>query len=263
MYGKRSNRRSRRKGTRRTLSNYHIATRISARSQAKQIYAIKKRINRIQKLTRPETKIITQALPIYTNVTSNFMTLTPQMPLSPPTTSNSSTIDPNSEPINVNRFFRLNTFHLYGEVRYDTITATVSPVNFRIVIVQQTKSRGDALNINDIFQGLGTTDTTVSGARGMANYGPLQTGLSRTCKVLSDKKYTLSYQRPTVKINTTLRYLRNLYWDTNALTSTSSTSQTTSDTYPSGKIYVFGAFDVQTSPAITGVFYSKLAFTDA
>ena len=36
------------------LSNYNIATKTGRKSQAKQIYYLKKRINKIQRLTKPE-----------------------------------------------------------------------------------------------------------------------------------------------------------------------------------------------------------------
>ena len=185
------------------LSNYNIATKTGAKSQAKQIYYLKKRVNRIQRLTKPEIVTIQRnsskinllssqgvvewigGLPI------NEMTYKYIEPNLGPSSTNVIGTDQSPVP---NNFARLLNFKLYGNMQYTGVTSSSVPVNLRVVIVQ-TRSARDQLNQNDIFTSNSTQIDNFS-----AVFGPLQTGLARTCKVLSDKRYCLSFQKPSVNI---------------------------------------------------------------
>ncbi len=245
------------------LSNYNIATKTGRKSQAKQIYYLKKRINKIQRLTKPE--IVT----IQRNSTSFDLVNSQERVgwLVDTSGGNISQIEPVLGPINSsviglmtaavpNNFARLLSFKLYGNMQYTSLTEISVPVNVRIVIVQSRSSRPSDIAPNDIFTSNSTGVDNFS-----AVFGPLQTGLARTCKVLSDKRYCLSYQRPSVNIRTSLKYLMNFYRDQNI---SGSNPSATSEQYSKGAIYVFYAIytTAQESVGKLNLMY-KLAYTDA
>lgn len=259
-YSRRFRRVSNRRG-RRTLSNYHIATRTSARSQAKQIYALKRKVNNIQRRTKPEINTIQRSTPpiATTNTTGSISWITTgnstvgyaQPNLGPIADQNSGS----GEAAVPNNFARLLSFGLYGNIQYNDLTTISVPETWRIVIVQTLTTRSQALTASDIF---------TSGEPGAnpfnATFGPLQTGVSRTCKILSDKRYTLSYQRPNVIIKTRLRYLRNFYRDT----ASSSSGSSSSEQIPKGSIFVFfSRFSTEETAQSTFNVMYKMAYTDA
>lgn len=226
----------RRTSRRKTLSNYRIATRTSARSQSKQIYALKKRINVIQKRTKPEilitrrtaTTIVSEGdlestlgslqFAYGSGSVANFQ---PQLP-SITTESNAGT-----GVVSPNRFARLLSFKLSGSINYaDTPLETNTPYVLRIVIIQSRTTRSANINASDVF-----LDTNPV-------FNSLQSGLARTAKVLSDRRYYLSYQRPAIRVHTTLKYLTNFYNDTTS----NESSNTSSEPVPKGSIFVVYAY---------------------
>lgn len=249
----------RRRTGKRYLSNYNIATRTSAKSQSKQIYFLKKRINKIQRLTKPEI-IIIQRNSSNIELQSNVGTVS----WISSDSSSTGMIQPSLGSINKNvigsvnsnvpnNFARLNGIKIYGNLQYSQVSSSSVPVNLRIVVVQQRSSRQTALSPSDIF---------TSGESGSSNFsavfGPLQNGLARTCKVLSDKRYCLSYQNPSVNIKTNLPYLMNFYRDAN------SDSSGESESYFKGTIYVFYAIYTSSSVPVGSLnMLYKLAYTDA
>lgn len=267
-------RRYRRRGTRRTsrkLSNYNIATRTSARAQASQIYSLKRRINVIQRLTRPQVITLvwnTQNSTTYTdksiNISGNARGIIPWgyttsaatlNAIYPPTDTKSS--------VSVNAtghitFARLHSYTLQGNL---TLVSGSYPETVRIVIVQLKTSRDSTVAVDDVFQ------ESNSGANlQVATYGPLQTGLARTVKVLSDKKYRLDLYHPQVQIKTRLRYLLSYYRDSDSITSTAATTQTQSETQFKGSIMVFYSAarndgDDESSSSINMCLTSKLAYS--
>lgn len=258
---------TRRRTTRRkTLSNYRIATRTSARSQAKQIYALKRRMNVIQRRTKPEIKTIRRnyiapsnlntirgsyaIMNVYqdnsqgTNTTGPFYLI----PLGTAAADNALDV------IN-NNFARQLSFKLTGNLAYsDAPQPTAIPFVVRIVVVQTRATRTQSLGPEDVF--------TAAGSPGI--FGPLQTGLSRSAKVIADRRFYLSYQRPVVRINMTMKRLLNYYRDTN------NGSGTTNETIPKGSIIVVALWnkmststEVANLPEITWNMNGKLAYTDA
>lgn len=247
----------RRASRRKTLSNYRIATRTSAKAQSRQIYALKRRINVIQRRTKPETLIIRKTISSILAFTSN----TTGRALWSTGTGSSSSFTPSlgaqSTGVNgattsspPNNFARLLSFTLYGNFYYSQApTGTDNPIRLRIVIAQIKATRSEAPDQNDVFS---------YGNAGSAVYGPLQTGIARTMKVLSDRHYTLSYQRPNIAIKTPLKYLISYYRD-----SSSSDSSIGSDTIGKGGIYVFYAVYGATFTDCSLSLEGKLAYTDA
>lgn len=245
-----------------TLSNYRIATKTSAKAQSRQIYALKKRVSRIYRMTKPEIRIqqrvgsgltITESstgvFAFNTSQTGSATAITPILNYFGDSSTDTSTSGP------INRFARLRSFSLYGQLQYGTITATAKPISVRIVIVQTKMTRDEDITAADIFSSLNDQPSNFQ-----AVYGPLQVGLSRTCKVLSDKRYILSYQRPNVTIRTNLKYLTNYYRDF----SNSSSGSTSSESVAKGAIYVAYAVTgsgLTDNPGLLVNSY-KLAFTD-
>lgn len=258
---------SKRRG-KRTLSSYQIATKTNAKAQSRQIYALNRKVNYIQRLTRPET-IIQQRLayPTQESTTPAISFAASARGVSPLWWRNELQSDENLAIIpaltvgaggaSKNRFARLHTCSLYGNLQYNTPTTTVRPFTLRIVVVQTRATRGEAIQAADIFSNVSSVDTS----RTVSVFGPLQTGLARTAKVLSDKRYNLSFQRPNVTIQTTLNYLMNYYVDS---ANDDSAAGNTSDSIAKGSIYVFLAWHSLGEPQDVQLSMSaKLAFTDA
>ena len=242
----------RRAARRKTLSNYRIATRTSSKAQSRQIYALKRRIDVIQRRTKPEILISRRAMSSVLNFTANTIGRAlwgsvGSVNFLPPLGSLTGDLDTT---VPANNFARLLSFTLYGNFYYtDPPYYQDNPIRLRIVIAQLKATRSDAPDESDVFS---------RGNASSPSYGPLQTGLARTLKVLSDRHYTLSYQRPNIGIKTKLKYLIPFYRDAN-----SASSNAASEAIAKGGIYVFysvyGATFTNCSLALEG----KLAFTDA
>lgn len=257
------NRRASRRRANRTLTSYKIATKTSARAQARQIYALARRISAIQRRTRPETVVIQRSGQPVSDFTAGIASWYTQAG----TTNTVQSIGPQLGPIvNTsigstestagvpNNFARLLSFTLYGDIRYAEYANTTTPFTVRIVVLQTKTTRNSVISGNDVF----TTANTGNSAFAQV-FGPLQVGLSRTARVLSDKRYTLSYQRPSVTIKTRIRYLDNFYRDTANIDSGGETSDAT----PKGAIFVvYSGYSVSTLMPTMNLM-CKLAYSDA
>lgn len=265
-------RRAGRRSSRRTLSNYRIATRTGAKAQSRQIYALKRRINVIQKRTKPEILITRRTVTPITSEGSiqsvtgimNFAygggsvpTFQPQLP------AITTELNGGAGVASPNRFARLLSFKLTGSINYaDTPLTTNTPYVIRIIIIQTRQTRGTLVGANDIF-----SDTNPV-------FNSLQSGVARTCNILSDRRYYLSYQRPVIAVRTTLRRLTNYYTDsTSASAPSGDSSSTSSEPVPKGVIQIVYAYRPMLTPNTpegvtpTGnlnmVLEGKLAYTDA
>lgn len=188
-----------------SLSNYSIATRTSARSQANQIYSLKRRINAIQRRTKPEIKIWQLNGDTITPSGTTAGSASQITTYEPSISQWHSTID--------GSFARLLSYTVYFSARYTAYAANTIPVTFRVVVIQTRATRSEAIAPNDVFNGTNLPATGITDANALnALNGPLATGLARTAKVLYDKKYYLSYQRPqilsTIKLNKLLNYYK-------------------------------------------------------
>lgn len=251
----------RRRNARKALSNYSIATKTGAKSQARQIYYLRKRISKIQRLTKPEIVTI-QRNSSKINLISGQGSVTWIVG----TGTTSGVIQPDLGPINnnvigdvssavPNNFARLNSLRILGNMQYNAVSNTSVPVNLRLVIVQLRSSRQTTLSASDIFTSGSSSEDNFS-----AVFGPLQTGLSRTCKVLSDKRYCLSFQGPSINIRTPLKYLMSFYRDANS----NASGEGSSDPIYKGSIYIFYAiYTAAVDPVGSLNLLFKLAYTDA
>lgn len=261
-YGKKSYKRKYRKSKK--LSNYNIATKTSARAQSKQIYALKKRVNQIYRLTKPEVQIQTRSSiqPIsltqrtsasYTFIQESQANVTLNVVPSVFWSTSPSSIGGTSEI--VNNWVKSHSFTLYGNWQYGTVASDNTPLTLRIVILQTKKTRASSITSEDVF----TNTENSAGANFSAVFGPLQDGITATCRVLSDKRYNLNFQRPNINIKTPLRYLYNFRRDT-----ASSSSAGGSEGIPAGAINVFYALygNGELSTSTLNLMY-KLAWSDS
>lgn len=231
---------------RRTLSSYNLATRTSARAQARQIYALNRKINVIQRRTKPEilTTYINTVTRSKTPTEGTQGTLLNYVPTPGQDSENGG---PNIE----GQFCRQLGLTGYFSARYNTMSTGNSPVCFRLVGIQLRATRDGGLNPNDVFNGVGTsfTDISTDVAQNAFN-GPLTTGLARIAKVLFDKKYYLSYQRPQISTKIKTRRLLNYY-------------KASTESSAKGQIVVYLlAYSLGTTPYSYDYNY-KLAYTDS
>lgn len=234
-------RRSAKRSGYRTFSRYSTYRHRSSKAQAYQIYALNRKVQRIQRLTRPETIIRNGTLTDISTGGAYVFDLTPLIPRTEDPETGVTSGDFNGN------FARLNSLTYYGNAVITSPSASTEPRQFRVVIVQTKSTRSSDLETNDILR------TETNDGPLIVN-GPLSDGTSRVAKVLSDKKYTLSFQRPIVSIKTKLKYLRNYYID----------PQNT-EAIPKGKVYVFIYLGGSTSGAtLVNINHGyKLAYTDA
>lgn len=233
-YRKYRSRRYGRRGNRRTLSSYSIATRTSAKAQSRQIYALRRRMTRIQRLTKPEIKIaplVNGALATdegtiptgYTNVRV-FLGQTLSNIVSESTNNPGAGVA-----VLDGRFARLQSITLKGIVTYRTSVITGegdyppeyadlqrSMAMMRVVILQLKSTRSNGLPApSDVWSYTIAGSDQVEGTTYLTPLalmrGPLRLGLGRIAKVLSDKTYMLSDTRQAVNIKTKLRYLKSWY----------------------------------------------------
>ena len=121
-----------RRRARRTLSNYRIATRTSAKAQSKQIYYLNKKINRIQRLTKPEICIVERQCNAITppSAVVNWKYASgAQSYLSPSLGSGDDAVNSGATLVSANNFARLNSFTLYGNWQYSSLTTDCSIKN--------------------------------------------------------------------------------------------------------------------------------------
>lgn len=239
----------RRRGRITKLSKYNTYRNRSSAAQASQIYSLARRINRIQKLNKPEIKLV------HSNQ-SDTLTFTDQLSqnvyplLLNGATSFFDVID--------GKFARLNSLRLTMSYRYEDATLVdisndgktsqrlPQPVYLRMVFVQFKASRHSDVDYSDLF------DTTTNFTRVR---GPLADGSARVVKILSDKKFMINYNRQTINKVIKFKYLRNYY-------------KPQDETYAKGDVRLYiqawnpnASSDASTNVILT--FNVKVAYTDA
>lgn len=252
VYGRRYRKRNYRR--KRTLGTYNIASKTSAKSQARQIYALNKRVTRIYRMTRPDIQIGNAASVRAVSITGGTNTgsvewnpqgvegggtrnyINPYMLANASSSVGSAALARSltSPSVAIGDWQRLRSFTLYGNLQYTNISISSAPIVFRVIIAQQKQSRGATIAADDIFNRNETSGANISYV-----YGPLQSGVTATCNILSDKRYILSYQRPNVSIVSRIRRLSSSRRD--AGDTNDSTSSSTDSIYR-GTIYVFYAW---------------------
>lgn len=190
-----------------TLSARNIYSNKSAKSQSKQIYALKKRINKVYRACKPEYKIYDGLNTTY-NFSSSDITNTYKIIYW------ESNLEGVSDTTHIGNKVRSIAFDTYftGEyynnsnTGYHGTESSGSP--FRIIILQRKAPSNDSISISDVL--------STSGGSG-ANYTmqaicPLQKGITEQFNVLLDKKIIFTTSK-----NQAIRHYRvrprNIRWD--------------------------------------------------
>lgn len=191
-YYRRAARRYGRQRRSKTLSSYRIATRTSARSQARQIYALNRRITGIQRRTRPETNLMHAPSVNWSSSgggSGEYSYIACYRPF-----SEGFTIEGN--------FARLldATFYITFRGVLSTTAPYFNPTTLRLVAVQTKATRAEPIHFNDVFYGVDidtNTNQFVSNTDALTYItSPFADGLARVGKVLYDRRYTINADNP-------------------------------------------------------------------
>lgn len=224
------------------LTTRNITSRTSARSQSRQLIALRNRINAVARNSRPEIQLH--------NVTDS-KTFTNS------TFANTNTVWKVSLPGNsiTGQWLRSRSLNIRGVVEYSDNYATDVAVDhqrtcsFRFIVYARKASGNNVIPISNII------DLENSGAGYELNaIRPLKKGLTSYAKIYYDKTYTISAQTPIHKFNFSLKRLFNLHKET-------------TDTNPRGEI-MFAViasglhFDSTYNQQIKVSFISTYAYND-
>nr|WDW25913.1 MAG: putative capsid protein [Canine stool-associated circular virus] len=200
--------RTRRYRKRRTLSNYNVATRTSARSQAKQIYALNRKVNYIQRMTKPEIKLFRTENINYTTTSAS----TPSYIACFRPFANNWTID--------GSFCRLHDMTLYATIQTKPVAQgqtfiDAAPISVRFVMVQTRASRGDFINFDDVFYNStieSNENQMITANQGLTNISaPFADGFARIGKVYYDRTYKVNNDNPLKVVKMKYKRLLNYY----------------------------------------------------
>lgn len=197
----------------RTLSSYHIATRTSARAQARQIYSLNRRITAIQRRTKPEIRVSQPSAQLYapTGTSTDGYGWGSIYYISPNAMQGTGGISTDGY------MCRLLSGTVYFNANYSSMTTTVQPITYRVTIIQtkaglsQNQIQFQDVYNNDSNNSASLPDWSPSAGVSVNStisqnlvFGPLQNNITRFARVLYDKKFVLSYQRP--QINRVIRF---------------------------------------------------------
>lgn len=196
-----------------TLSRYNTYKNRNSAAQAMQIYSLARRINRIQKLNKPEIKLahFYYDNPLDISAESNIASFSQRLLMNSTFDGDTQTNTAFDDLID-GKFARLNSMQFTMSFRYDDAAFVPigetgnqrlpQPIYLRLLFVQFKSSRGTTLSATDLFD----TSTPFSRVR-----GPLADGTARVVKVLSDKKLMVNYNHQTINRRVNFNYLRNYY----------------------------------------------------
>lgn len=271
-------RRTRNRYARKGRSGYSMYKLYKSRSsgaQARQIYGLNKKLKAIQRRTRPEINIAplvqgvmsTQSGGVVSNYVRMFdpVNLTNLLPEGSTPDASNAVLD--------GRFARIQNITLKGIFCYNTIGLGEAPpydvsdmqrmnAYLRIVIIQTKATRGSSISYADVWtrNNAGTVTPTGVSPTPLTAFAtiraPLQLGLARIGKVISDRTYMISDTRQAVNIKTKLKYVKNWF-------------VSSSETVPKGNVYMFAMMYDQgqdSTPNVSSAtfsYISKCVYTDA
>lgn len=264
-YVSRMGRRRRFRSGSKLLSKGSIFSRKGRSSQARQIYALSRRLTRYIRRTRPETVIQNyEASQVLGNTTEQTQggSIGRVNWIYPSGASSGAIVPPRDE--FQGDFCRLYNLLVEGVWRYQDSSANSQPMTLRLVVIQTTRSRAEGLNTNDVFR-TGNQIVIPSNETGYAlsTQGPLQTGVSSIGRILYDRRYMLQPgHRESTRISFNLKRLVNYRIDSH----TTSDQGGSSEAVAQGTIYVFWSFscptqDTNFTPSNL-VLNAKLAYPD-
>lgn len=174
----------RRRYNRFRFSKYNTYKNRSSKSQAKQIYQLNKKINRIEAKTRPEFK---------TGRKDEFLTLNSYFTNNQLWTHGLSMItgvdgvNLHDEQIQHGLFARLCGLTIWGNVERVNVNATHTAGFLRLMIFQFKEARQDSLSMDDIFSGYNETDMNSSIMK-----EPFKDHITASIRIVSNKVYKIN-----------------------------------------------------------------------
>lgn len=236
-----------RRGRRSALSTRNVFSRISAKSQAGQIYALRKRLNSVYSRCKPEYKVFDGANATYT-FTSGDITNTYKI-----TYFNGPIVGIGDDNFTGNKI-RCVSLDLYftGEY-YNTSDTGYHPTEsagtpFRIIVLQRKKASNDAVELSKVLSTTGGSGADYT----MQAICPLKRGITDNYRVLLDKKIIFTSSK-----NQALRHYKmkpnNLRWD----------SDGNSNGFITLLISAGLHFDANFNETVEGTISEKLVYTDA
>lgn len=272
-YGKRRStyRRSGRRGAR-TLSTRRIFNNKSARSQAKQIHALRRRINRVYRATKPEVKILEQGeynavqlLPGPTGLTAFQETFLRPVLGTGDNERTGNVINLKAATIFLSAKYSATT-HSSSTIPMYNLTNGAIGAGLRVIAVQTKVARSTAPSLQSILHN--AISDSASGIYSMANLKiPFEDGITTSYHVLMDRVYQFTNNRPIISKRINIRPVMKTYrWDPPM------GSADIEYPIPAGAIFVFfiqgglesSGSDLTTADytAISMSYTMKLAYTD-
>lgn len=242
---------SRRRGT---LSTRRIFSNKSARSQASQIHALKRKITYIAKRNRPEYKVYTGTPSTFdmTNSAFNQSYLIATMPVPSPGTGDNQRIGNVIKPINLQ--FRVYLEYANNKAAYPNVIESdggcvrITLLQYKAAVpTNQIPASPTAIYENASGTGAGYT---------LQSLLPFVRGITQTFNILYDRTFTVSADnnQRTIKIKIPTYKLRSIQFDNEGHANICVWMITTS-----GLHWTSGGFEEH----IQGALYGKMVYTDA
>ena len=195
------------------LSKANIFSRKSASSQARQINALRKRINTVYKRTRPET----QRYQVSDSVTFKNDTFADTYKINRPAAGIVSNMTGNWANLYGTNIRILMEYS--DNYQVDAAVDHQRTCSYRFIVWQTVKTGGSQQNIGDVLLQSGSgTDYELQTIR------PLKNGVTANARILCDRTYTISYAEPSRRHTINLRKLWNMHKESG-------------QSYPRGDIY--------------------------
>lgn len=192
----------------RALRTTNVLTRTSARSQARQIFALNKKVNRLNYLARPEVKIYDNGVDPYVFDTANEGSLNPQV-----SSLSFVPFEPTLPTIGYANLYKIRSFNLninvtYGDNYLQNPGKNASRIfGLRFILVQLLMPSEQIPSITDILK----FDKARPDINGVV---PLRDGVTATVRVISDWRYTLSDQRPVITRRLFFKRMNDIVFNT-------------------------------------------------
>lgn len=181
-----------RKRFNRKLSTRRIFGNRSAKSQANQIYSLNKKVNRIYKKTRPETKVLTGVSATYTYSSSAFSSSYQTYYILPPASGSGD-----NERVGDKIYYKSVSLGLYAEYYNDSNTGYHDSESSGCVVRVLGLKRKRPAIFNDT---VGITDVLSNASGTGSDYTllcetPFKTGITQNYRIVCDKKFNLTSNR--------------------------------------------------------------------
>lgn len=174
----------RRRYNRFTFSKFNTYKNRSSKSQARQIYQLNKKINRIEAKTKPEFKTGRKdSLLTLNSYFTNNQLWTHGLSM----ITSTDGVNLHDEAIQHGLFCRLCGLTLWGNVERVNVNATHTAGFLRLIILQFRQARQDSLTMADMFSGYNEQDMNSSIMK-----EPFKDHISASVKIIANKVYKIN-----------------------------------------------------------------------